>query len=149
MRALVAIDGFDSGLHAAQQARALLPSGTTLILAAVVAPPIDPNEGAGGFAGPTITPQDAERQHAGDVVAADAALAEVARALGPEPIEQRVVVGTPADALAALAAEQQIDLLVVGAHGHGIVSRALHVATDDSILRASPVSVMLVPPPHA
>jgi nucleotide-binding universal stress UspA family protein len=149
VRALVAIDGTESSFHAAARARTLLPAGTTIVLATVVPPQIDPNEGAGGFAGPVMTEEEAEREHTGQIVAADAALAEAARAIGPEPLEQHVVEGSPHEALAELATQLGVDLIVLGSHAHGLLERAFLGSEEDAILRASPASVLMIPPPHA
>lgn len=148
MRALVAIDGSESALHALHRTRAIF-ADATLVLVCVVAPLVDPNEGAGGFAGPTMTPEEAERDHTAQVVAADATLAEAARSLGPEPLDQRVVVGSPADAIAALAAELAVDVVVIGSPGHSLLERAFTGSAGHSILHAAPTSVLIVPAPAA
>ena len=148
MRALVGIDGSQSAVHAARRARELLPDGTSLVLVTVTPPPIDPNEGAGGFAGPTMTPEEAEHDYAGSVVVADAMLAETARQLGAEPFDQRVVSGVPAEALCALARELGVDVVVVGSHEKRRLERAVLGSTSRAIVRSSPVSVLIIPPPH-
>lgn len=70
----------------------------------------DPEEDAGGFEGPVITPEEAADHHRSKAVNADGSLVVTATALGPAPIEQLVVEGGAGEAICALAAESGFDL---------------------------------------
>jgi nucleotide-binding universal stress UspA family protein len=144
MRALVATDGTDSSRAALRRAAALLPPETELLLVSAVPPPPSPEDDAGGFEGPLLTPEDAETEAREDRVAADAALAGTARALGAQPIEQRVIEGEPGIAICREAGELGVDLVVVGASERGAIGRALLGSVSDYVVHHSPCPVLVV-----
>jgi nucleotide-binding universal stress UspA family protein len=146
MRALVATDGSDASLEAARQAPAVLDADVTYLLVTVVPPPIDPNEGTGGFGGPVVTGQEAADAHRSDVVAADGALAATARAFGPVPLEQHVIEGSPGEAICAFARERDVDVIVVGAQGKGLVARAVLGSVSTHVVGHAPCPVLVVHP---
>jgi len=57
-----------------------------------------------------------------------------------------VTVGFPAGAIAAIAREQQADLIVMATHGHGGISRLLLGSTATSTLRQTTVPLLLTRP---
>ena len=58
-----------------------------------------------------------------------------------------VAAGDPGRLLPRLAIEHRADLLVVGTHQGGALSRLLLGSTAERVLRESPVPVLVVPPP--
>ena len=147
MRVLIATDGSDLAIHAASEAPALLAADATFVVATVIAPTANPDDDAGGFEGPVITPEDAADDHRSDVVDADAVLALTAAALGPVPIEQLIVEGdtdSAGKAICARAAESAFDLIVVGSHGRGLIARAFMGSVSSYIVSHAPCPVLVV-----
>ena len=144
MRVLIATDGSEVAIDAARQAPALLAADATFALVTAVAPIADPEEDAGGFEGPVITPEEAADDHRSQVVNADGSLAVTATALGPAPIEQLVVEGGAGEAICALAAESGFDLIVVGSHGRGFIARAVLGSVSSYIVSNAPCPVLVV-----
>jgi universal stress protein A len=65
-----------------------------------------------------------------------------------EPVEATVVVGKPvAERIAAFCADQAVDLLVVGTHGHTGLRRALLGSVAQKLVAHAPCPVMVVGPP--
>jgi nucleotide-binding universal stress UspA family protein len=60
--------------------------------------------------------------------------------------ERRVVLGLPADSLAALADEEAAELIVVGSRGRGAFRAALLGSLSTSLLGIAPCPVLVVPP---
>lgn len=79
------------------------------------------------------------REHAGSV--ANQASATVARGISVETI---VVDGDPATELSDLAANPQVDIVVVGHRGRGTVARALFGSVADRLTQTSPKPVLVV-----
>jgi nucleotide-binding universal stress UspA family protein len=146
MRVLIATDGSDLAIHAASEAPALLAADATFVVATVIAPTMNPEDDAGGFEGPVITPEDAADEHRSDVVDADGVLASTAAALGSVPIEQLIVEGTgnAGTALCARAAESAFDLIVVGSHGRGLIARAFMGSVSSYIVSHAPCPVLVI-----
>jgi len=148
MRVLVATDGSDVSIEAARRAAALWPSDDVeFAVVTVILPEADPNADAGGFAGPTQTPEGAREEHRADVVDANAVLAETARGFGARPIEQRLAEGDPAISVVELAEELEADVVVVGSHGKGLARRLLLGSTSQQIVRDAPCPVLVVRSP--
>lgn len=64
----------------------------------------------------------------------------------PEGVHLDVRDGTPADAVLSAAREAGADMIVLGTRGHGALSRAVLGSTTRTLLRESPVPVVVVPP---
>lgn len=144
MRVLIATDGSELAISAARQAPGLVAPGSTFVLVTAVAPTDDPEEDAGGFEGPLITPEEAADEHRSKVVEADAELARTAAALGSVPVEQLVVEGTPGEAICSLAAESKFDLIVVGSHGRGFLARVFLGSVSTYIVNHAPCPVLVI-----
>jgi nucleotide-binding universal stress UspA family protein len=56
----------------------------------------------------------------------------------------RAVIGTPVDQILATVAENQIDLIVLGTHGRGMVGHLLLGSVAERVVRRSPVPVLTV-----
>lgn len=66
------------------------------------------------------------------------------------PIERRLLTiatlsGPPATEIVQYAAAHAIDLIVLGAHGHGIVDRLLIGSVAERVARHAPCAVLMVP----
>ena len=80
----------------------------------------------------------------------DAAHAQIADLAARHPIERSllttaVLSGAPAAELVRYAEEQANDLIVLGAHGHGIVDRLLIGSVAERVARHAPCAVLMVP----
>jgi nucleotide-binding universal stress UspA family protein len=65
--------------------------------------------------------------------------------LDPALLTIAVRSGPPADEIVAYAEDQAIDLIVLGAHGHGFLDRLLIGSVAERVARRAPCSVLLVP----
>lgn len=63
-------------------------------------------------------------------------------------VEWRLVHGDPRDALLQLASAEHADLLVLGTHGRGGMSRLLLGSVADYVVRHATCAVLTVPAPH-
>jgi nucleotide-binding universal stress UspA family protein len=64
------------------------------------------------------------------------------------PYEHRMLVGTPADEIAALAEREQAELIVMGSHGRGGVARLLLGSVAEIVMRKAPCPVLIVKHPR-
>ncbi|TWJ22258.1 universal stress protein [Micromonospora endolithica] len=127
LRVLVGVDGSpDSDRALDAVARTLAGTTSELVLVSV--------------ASPDRVGDDATAERAATRRMLDDRVAALPAEL-PEPTTE-VVVGHPADALLAVAETHDVDLLVVGRHGHGLRDRLLGSVADD-LARRSPRAVLL------
>ena len=68
----------------------------------------------------------------------------VAEELGALAVETMVVEGNPAAEIVRVARERAIDLVVMGSHGRGGISRAILGSVADKVMRMSSCPVMIV-----
>lgn len=73
------------------------------------------------------------------------AIKEDLATLDQDHLEHDIIVtsGKPAQVIAKMAEEQNANLVVIGSHGHNIVSRVLLGSTSESVLKHSPVPVFV------
>lgn len=69
--------------------------------------------------------------------------------LPPDRVKTTAVVGTPVDQVLALIKDEQIDLVVLGTHGRGLVGHLLLGSVAERVVRRSPVPVLTVHGPEA
>ena len=53
-------------------------------------------------------------------------------------------VGTPADAILAIAAEEEVDLIVMASHGYGMLGQIVLGSTTERVLKRAKCPVMVV-----
>lgn len=70
-----------------------------------------------------------------------AKLAAEVRSRGVEPREM-VVQGKPVTEIVRVAREEEIDLIVLGAHGKGLLDKALFGSTTERVVRRAPCPVL-------
>jgi nucleotide-binding universal stress UspA family protein len=134
-RILVGIDGSEESEQALHGVLDLLPDGVgTLMLATVV-----------DYDAPGEADTDDQLSRAHDRLAQ---LQEVASGRSTRAVDCEVLTGPPAEALLRCAADQEVDLVVVGRRGRGMSTRLLgSVATQ--LLRTPSLPVLLAAPaPH-
>jgi nucleotide-binding universal stress UspA family protein len=80
---------------------------------------------------------DAARQELADVV--------VRHPIDPAMLTTEVANGVPAAEIVRYATENAIDLIVLGAHGHGFFDRLLVGSVAERVARRAPCAVLMVP----
>lgn len=89
-----------------------------------------------GFAAPPETEADLAN-------AATAKLAELPEQISPQTVVVRkVVIGSPFPEILKYAEENDIDLIVLGTHGHGALARVLLGSVAEKVVRKSPCPVL-------
>jgi nucleotide-binding universal stress UspA family protein len=146
MKVIIATDGTDGALGAARRAIELLRPGATLSLVAVIPSRADPMEDAGGFEGPVLTEEQADADWQKAVAGGETALAETARALGPD-VETMLLPSdeSPGRALVHLAEEQSPDILIIGSERPGFFQRLFGHSVSDEVVHHAPCPVLVVP----
>ncbi|HXG75132.1 MAG TPA: universal stress protein [Gaiellaceae bacterium] len=105
------------------------------VIATSVAPVLQVARGVGPY-----DPADPPSRHEQELLDARARLAE----LGVADVEIVTAVGDPAHAILDLAAEKEVDLIVIGAHEGGALSRLLGASPTDEVVHRAPVDVLVV-----
>ena len=146
-RVMLATDGSALAIAAARRALDILGPDQEYLVVTVAAEP-DPTGvaslAAGSGAGlalpdPETWDRLAEKARA-------AARDELDRTVGALGItaQARLLQGDPADALCQEAAAAQVDLIVVGSHGSGVLRRALLGSVSHAVLHHAPCPVLVV-----
>jgi len=147
LRVMVATDGSEASLAAARTAGRVF-AGAEFLLVTVIDELEDPMADAGGFEGPAMDEQEAEAAYRADKVDAQGSLAATARQFGDRPVHDRVVEhrgeGRGAK-VCAIAAEEDVDVLVVGSHGHGVLADALLGSVSNYAVHHCDRPVLVVP----
>lgn len=134
-RIIVAVDGSEAAMHAAQTALDI--AKTThgeVTLVYVVSQPFLPAE-VPYASGPLM--EDA-------VKIGELMLEQTAQKLGEPSLRRVCLTGPAAETLADLADSENADLLVVGSKGRGAVSRVLVGSTTDRVVHISKKPVLVV-----
>ena len=133
---MIATDGSDAAIEAANRAIALLHPDARVVLVTVVEARHDPMEDAGGFEGPVITEEEADDEFRASVRAGESAMHRTAQAMSAEPDAARIIESAePVDkALRDIVAEERPDLLVLGSDQSSWFHRFLHGSIDDRLL---------------
>ncbi len=132
---LVAVDGSAASLHAARTALELAaPTGAEVHLVHVVPPAFVPPEVPFG-----VTPWTEEAMKAGERL-----LEDTVKELGNPKVARHNLAGSPAERVADLADQEQVDLVVVGSKGRGAVSRVLIGSVTDRIVHICKKPVLVV-----
>ena len=74
-----------------------------------------------------------------------ARLGEEARGRGVS-VQELVVQGKPSVEIIRFAAENQVDMIVLGSHGKGMLDQALFGSTTERVVRRAPCPVLTVRP---
>lgn len=147
MHILLATDGSEIALDAARRGLALLAEPTKVTLISVVGDL--PTDTGGGIEGPIYTPEQeadlrrSEMHHAQRALAdTQAVLAKVLPAT--TTIDQRVETGDPAAIVCLVARDLAVDVVVIGSHGKGFLSRVLLGSVSEHVARHAPCPVLVV-----
>jgi len=170
---LIAVDETESSVHAVETAHRLfgddadylvlnVGSGTYMPVAvfpsdvAMITPlvwaPMDPPEPDADDAPTDDAHTDEGSDDGSDDVSSDADVSEaIAKLTGEEgglPEATTLgVVGDPAGSIIDVAVEHSADVIVVGTHERGWLTRLLTSSVADEVLRESPIPVLVVPHP--
>ena len=149
MHVLLATDGSDIALDAAARGLAVLGDPTKVTLLSVVGD-LAADAGAGGIEGPIYTPEQEEELRKSEERNASHALAgteKVVRVARPNvEIAQMVETGDPAATICLVARDLGVDVVVVGSHGKGFLSRVLLGSVSEHVARHAPCPVLVVRP---
>jgi nucleotide-binding universal stress UspA family protein len=150
MHILLATDGSEIALEATRRGLALLADATKVTLLSVVGD--IPTDTGGGIEGPIYTPQQEEDLRRSEEHHAAHALADTQAVLGAVlsptvSIDQRVETGDPAAMICLVARDLGVDVVVVGSHGKGFLSRALLGSVSGHVTRHAPCPVLVVRTP--
>jgi nucleotide-binding universal stress UspA family protein len=149
---LLATDGSDIALDAAARGLAVLAEPTKVTLLSVIAD-VAADAGAGGIEGPIYTPEQEEELRKSEQRNASRELADtekVVRRVRPNAtIAQMVETGDPAAVICLVASDLGVDVVLVGSHGKGFLSRVLLGSVSEHVARHAPCPVLVVRPHEA
>ena len=142
MHVLIASDGSDLSIHAAQQGMALLGKPEKITLLAVIK--AIPITDAAGFEGVAYSPEAERAIWDAEMEGAHQELTETANALSGGQVDKRAEVGDAATTICNVAAEVGADLIIIGSHGRTGVKRLMLGSTSEHVLRHAPCPVLVV-----
>lgn len=144
---VVAVDGSDASVAAVTTAQRLFGASARLLLTNVASPtviaaPVSPLAATPMVPPvPDVTDGEELREVARSVAAHTASTAHVAAGSA----EVVGLLGDPADEVIALAEERHADVIVVGTHERGWLSRLLTTSVADEVRSRSSIPVLVVP----
>jgi nucleotide-binding universal stress UspA family protein len=149
IRVIVATDGSEAAIDAAQRSLDLLRPHAHMAVVMVIPEYEDPMEDAGGIEGPVITTKQADKDWEKSTAAGQSALDRTAAVLGDD-VEIRLVPDDEATgaALVRVAHEMDADVLVIGSSGKNWLSRHFGGSVSDYVAHHAPCPVMLIRHDH-
>jgi nucleotide-binding universal stress UspA family protein len=149
MKILVATDGSDAAIDAAQRALGLLREGAVIMLVTVIPEREDPMETAGGFEGPAVSEEEAEVEFTEATQAGGKALQRTAAAVDGD-VEVRLVPldQEPGHAIVTVATQTGADLVVIGSGGKRFFKRLFTGSVSDYVVHHAPCPVLVVRHDH-
>ena len=144
MHVLIATDGSASSIEAAQRASQLLKPADHVTLLSVLTEV--PGDDAGGFEGSVYSPGEQEALWKRELAEAGEELERTAAALTSTAIDKRIEAGDVSGTVCRVAADLNVDVIVVGSHGRGAIERLLLGSVSDQIVRHAPCPVLVVRP---
>jgi nucleotide-binding universal stress UspA family protein len=140
-RVAAATDGSELSIHAARVAASLARLHDAKLFVITVVRPPEGWWGIGGAPPPPDVLGDALTE------AQRSVLEQTTRALNVEGLDYQTVeeLGDPASRLVAFCKENQVDVLVVGRRGAGLVERLVMGSVADRVTHESPCPVLVVP----
>ena len=144
MHVLIATDGSQHSINAAQRAGDLLRDADKVTLVSVVTE--IPGDDAGGFEGSVYSADEQETLWNQELAEAGQEIERTAAALTSGSIDKRVEVGDDAATVCRVAEELGVDVIVVGSHGRSGLDRFLLGSVSDRVVRHARCSVQVVRP---
>jgi nucleotide-binding universal stress UspA family protein len=140
---LLCTDGSEISNAALRAGMAVVRPDLEVILATVI-PASDPMLVTGtGFAGGTMSPDDFEAHEQDIESEARATLQRTAEALGLDASKGVVLRGDAGATVCEFAADQGVEVIVVGSRGHGGLKRAILGSVSDHVVRNAPCPVVV------
>jgi len=131
---LVGVDGSKESRAAAQKGAEIAAATHETLRLVCVVPPIEV------FTNVIASPGEIREQRA----AAQSILDEVKADLRDVQVETEVGDGVPTEVLAKLASQPEVDMVVIGHHGRGRLSRMLIGSVTTGLVQISPKPVLVV-----
>jgi nucleotide-binding universal stress UspA family protein len=147
MHILLPTDGSDIALEAATRGVTLLASATKVTLLDVTSDlPLDTG---GGIEGPILSPDQADEMQQSEERGAQRSMDETEAAIKAvvppnATIDRRTEMGDPAAMICSVARDLGVDVIVVGSHGKGFLSRVLLGSVSEHVTRHAPCPVLVV-----
>jgi nucleotide-binding universal stress UspA family protein len=145
MKVLVATDGSELALHAAERGLELLGSPSDIIVLSVLSE--IPGDDAGGIEGSVETPEEMEREWTEEQRDARAAIDATIASL-PASVRGvahgRTEAGSPGAYICWVAEQEDVDVVVIASHGRGGLRRAVVGSVSDHVVRHAPCPVLVV-----
>ncbi len=148
MNVVVATDGSDAAIAAARRSMNLLRPSAHVVVVMVIPEYEDPMEDAGGFEGPTISYEQAEKDWNQATAEGQSALDRTAAVLGPKVEVRLVSDDEAAAAIVRVVSEINADVLVVGSSGKGWLGRLFKGSVSDYVAHHAPCPVLLIRHDH-
>jgi nucleotide-binding universal stress UspA family protein len=142
MHVLIASDGSDLAIRAAQRGFSLLGRPERITLLSVVSHM--PTVETGGVDGAMYSPETDQALWNAELDNANEELARTAASLHDTRIDKRVEIGDAATTICAVAEELGVDVIVVGSHGRTGLSRLFLGSTSEHVIRHAPCPVLVV-----
>ena len=142
MHVLIATDGSQHSINAAQRAGDLLRDADKVTLVSVVTE--IPGDDAGGFEGSVYSADEQETLWQRELAEAGQEIERTAAALTSGSIDKRVEVGDEAETVCRVAEELGVDVIVVGSHGRTGLERLFLGSVSEHIVRHAPCAVLVV-----
>jgi nucleotide-binding universal stress UspA family protein len=149
IKVVVATDGSEAAIDAAQRSTDLLRPHAHIAVVMVIPQHEDPMDDAGGIEGPVLTEKEADKDWRKWTAEGQSALERTAAVLGPDA-EVRLVPDDEATgaAVVRVAHEMHADVLVIGSSGKHWLSRLVGSSVSDYVAHHAPCPVMLVRHDH-
>jgi nucleotide-binding universal stress UspA family protein len=146
MHVLIATDGSDDAITAAQRGLAVVGAPDLISLLCVTDEPLAASAGLeSGFAGGITSPQELDEGWKASQESADHALDLTTAALDTTvPIERLIEDGPPGVAICDVAKDRGADVIVIGSRGRGAIKRALLGSVSSHVVHNAPCPVLVV-----
>lgn len=144
MHVLIATDGSPSSLEAARAASGILKAADHVTLISVLTE--IPGDDAGGFEGSVYSAEEQDALWKREMAAAGEELERTAATLTSAQIDKRIEAGDVGGTVCRVAAELDVDVIVVGSHGRGAIERILLGSVSEQVVRHAPCPVLVVRP---
>lgn len=145
MKILIASDGSDFSIKAAQEACKLLNlTSNSEVLVVSVAEPVGPSSRFGGTDDYLVLARKASRGAASAAAADTKNVVTESLKDNNARVETEVMEGNPKSAIVDAAKRWNADLVVTGSHGRGFWGRMLIGSVSDAVVKHSHCSVLVV-----
>ena len=141
VRVIIATDGSSLSVGAATRALEVLHPDAQLTFAAAYEPA---EYDATGFAGPTVSPEEYDKEEDERRLEAETVVTKTAVALGIVGADHALLPGDPGPAICRLAEDIDAHLIVIGSHHRGVLKRAVMGSVSEYVVHHAPCPVLVV-----